>query len=316
VTITGGGTNPTIHWYVTLDPNFIVAGLQNGLIQLAGGDYIMATGTTYNVIGNTTPSVDITWKSFLATTDVFLVTYVINESGCTDNIKVYKIEPVHVFTLDMDRIAFDGAGTAPASYCVSAVQGAIYNAGVVEMDYGVNYVYFVVNAANWAHSWLPTFQFTTVPQTATVMLAVDWAYPDESWQGAIPAPTWHSTTAVGNIYTPTDPVMPHPGVGGTGVGSDGECIIVRVTVDHNQQEALADILIDFAVDGIMYDQVALNYTNALLGDIHYEAGAQSGQECPWYDGYINDALTYTLIHRPTVTDNLPAPDDFIPTDGE
>jgi hypothetical protein len=182
------------------------------------------------------------------------------------------------------------------------------------MYYGVNYVYFVVNAANWAHSWLPSFQFDATNITASTVLAVDWAYPDESSTGVA---VWNTTTAAGNIYTADNPVLPHPGnASGTGVDENGECIIVRVTVDHNLNETLLDIVIDFAVDGFMYDQVAANYTNPLLGDIHYTDGG-AGNPCPWYDGYVNDAVQYTLTQRPEVIDaTLPTPPYFLPTDSE
>lgn len=317
VTITNGGTSPTIHWFVTDNPQFIVNGILTGDIEVVGtSPYLMATGATYNVPGNTTPTVDITWQSIPAATDIFLVTYVTNDAGCTDNIKVYKIEPVHLFTLDIDALAADGTVSTTNSDCVSPVQGAAYNStsGEVEMDFGVNYVYFVVNAANWAHSWLPSFSVAATNMSASATLAVDWAYFDEaSGLGAV----WNSTTpAGGGIFNADDPVLPLTG-GATGVGAAGECIVVRLTVDHNLNETLADIEIDFAVDGIMYDQVAANYTNALLGDIHYTSGPGGVPPCPWYDGYTNDTHEYTLTLRPTVDDATPpVGDDFIPTNAE
>lgn len=312
VTVTNAGA-ATIHWFATTDPNFITStGLTANIELAATSPYIMAAGATYNVPGNTTPTVDITWEAFPATTDVFLVTYVTNEAGCTDNIKVYKIEPSHLFTLDIDRIANNGSGTAPEDHCISPVFGASYNAGLgeVQMDYGINYLYFVVNAANWAHSWLPTFELTAVG-TASTTFAVDWAYPTES-DGA--TAVWHTTTPAGNIYTSDDEVTPVTS-GATGVDDEGECIIVRVTIDHNQNQALLGMTVGLAVDGFMYDQVNSNYTNPLLGDIHHTDGG-AGNPCPWYDGYTNDVVSYTLGARPGVVDNSTPAATFIPDDAE
>lgn len=311
VTVTNAGA-ATIHWFATTDPNFITStGLTTNIEVAATSPYIMAAGATYNDPGNTTPTVEITWEAFPATTDVFLVTYVTNEAGCTDNIKVYKIEPSHLFTLDIARITNDGTGVAAEDHCVSPVFGAVYNTTTqtVDMDFGVNYLYYVVNAANWAASWLPTFQLTATG-TASTTFAVDWAYPADANNPA----GWHSTTPAGNIYTSTDDVEPVTS-GATGVGATGECIIVRVTVDHNQAEVLNPMTVELAVDGVMFDQVNSNYTNPLLGDIHHTDGG-AGNPCPWYDGYTNDHVSYTLTARPTIVDGSTPAATFIPDNAE
>lgn len=311
VTITNGNS-PTIHWFATTDANFITASAISATIENPGGDYVMAAGTTYDDPANTTPNVQITWEAFPATTDVFLVTYVTNGDGCPNNIKVYKIEPSHLFTLDIDRIMNTGAAAAGAAWCLAPVAGASYDAvnGIVNMDYGVNYLYYVVNAANWANTWLPSFELTAAG-TASTTFAVDWAYPAESHgAGAV----WHTTAAAANIYTSDDPVSPSSG---SSVDENGECIIVRVTVDHNLNEALGGMTVELAVNGFMEDITnATNpYINPLLGDIHHTDGG-AGNPCPWYDGYTNDRIAYTLTARPTVVDASTPPAAIIPDDAE
>lgn len=312
VTVPDPGVN-TIFWYVTTDVNFITStGLNLANLQTTPSSaYLMATGSTYNVAANTTANVDITWQSFPASQNVFLVTYVKNDiTGCTDNIKVYKIEPSFLFTLDIERITNDGTAAALADHCVSPVLGATYNAGVVEMNFGVNYLYFVVNSANWAHSWLPKFELTSSIAAASTVYAVDWQYPAL----ANVATGWHTTLASGIVYTSTDPVTPISPTA-TGVGSTGECIIVRVTVTHNQHQGEANTTIQLAVDGTMRDQVANNYTNALLSDIHYTDGG-AGNPCPWHDAFTNDKISYTLVARPTVVDNSTPPATMVPDNGQ
>lgn len=313
VTLGNVGNAATIHWFATTDPDFLGAsGLTNN-IETVGNGIIMAAGTTYNDPDNNTASVVITWDAFPATTDVFLVTYVTNDAGCADNIKVYKIEPTHLFTLDIARITNDGTGAADQDHCMSPVVSASYNADTVEMDFGVNYLYYVVNAANWANSWMPSFELDAIGTLSTTF-AVDWAYPNQSHgTGAI----WHNTTVAGDIYTSVDAVFPATS-GATSVGEDGECIIVRVTVDHNQNQGIANMNVTLAVNGVMEDinNTTNPYANALLGDIHWEAGTQPGQECPWYDGFTNDRMTYTLTARPEIQDNSTPPATFIPDDAE
>lgn len=77
VTVSNAGANPKIHWLVTTEPDFIVAGELTGDIETTPtSDIIMAHGTSYNDPNNTLNEVEITWKSIPAATDVFLVTYV------------------------------------------------------------------------------------------------------------------------------------------------------------------------------------------------------------------------------------------------
>ena len=319
VTVTNGGTAPTIHWFVTDNPNFIVdnattdggGDLTTDIEAAATSDYIQAAGASYNVPTNTSNTVDITWKYFPSTTTVFLVAYVKGDPTCTDNIQVYKIQPSHAFTLDIAALTAAGAENTTKSDCVSPVVSAIYTAPNVVMDYGVNYVYFTVNAANFAHSWLPSFQVTADNMGTDGTLAVDWAYPSESTGTAV----WHPTTGAAGIYTSavTDPVKPITTTA-TGVGAAGECIVVRVTVDHNKNETLANITLNFAANGVMYNFGTTDYSNALLGDLHHQAGAGPTEACPWVDMFTNDKTTYTLTRRPTIVDATtpPAGDDFIP----
>ncbi|KOH46637.1 hypothetical protein [Sunxiuqinia dokdonensis] len=313
--------NTTINWFVTTNANFITNGILTTDIEAIGGDFITAAGTTptyaaYNNAANTEETIDITWKSFDPSTDVFLVTYAETATGCTDNVQVYKIVPVHAFTLDMVALGTDGVLNTNREDCVSKVQGAAWDAtaGEVVMDYGVNYIYFAVTAANFSHSWLPTFQVESdMVAAGGNTMAVDWAYPTDAVSG-----TWNSTTAgsgdfTSNIFTADDAVLPSGGA--AGVDASGECIIVRLTVDHNKNETLAAINIDFAVDGIMYDPSTSAYATADLGDLHTTDGPDAGtaDDCPWVDGYANDVLDYTLTPRPTVTDGTaPAGDDFLP----
>lgn len=311
VDVTPDPVNPSgyIDWFVTTDPTIIEDGVITTSIETAAGTYILASGSTYHSVTNVSESVDISWESVPAAgTNLFLVTYVKKNDGCTDNIKVYKIVPQHIFTLDLAYLnAVDPTVVGSNTDCVAPVFDATFDpsilpAGEMVYDYGVNYVYFVVNAANWGHSWKPSFEFvlTGTPNglTTSSATAIHWATPAGSVSG-----TWNPTTlhaTIPNVYESAANVTPSTG---TTVGTTGECIVVRVTFDYGANITTRDIPFTLAVNGIMYD--GTGYTNPNYADIHHQAQPAPGNACPWFDDYINDKLAYTLTLRPTIVDNTP-----------
>lgn len=315
------------HWFVTTDLNFIAGStLTNNREAGDGtGPHIAASGTNYNVktagaVGQN--EVDITWKAFTHNPlqPVLLVVYVEDDECQTNNLEAFLIRPVHAFTLDIANVASDGSlPGANHEVCVSPVQTATYvitNAttgeGEIQFNYGTNYMFFVVTAANFSHSWLPKFQISGAGmRNSRIVTEVAWAYPAAAVSG-----TWTAMTGTGGTgteFSTTTPVLAQA-TNGT-VGEAGECIIVRVTIANNQVETIADDLITLAVDGVMRDPAAAvgnEYANALLGDIHYAEGP--GSECPWIDGFTNDVSTQILSPRPDINEVTPTP--FVPTDKE
>jgi len=281
-----------VRWFVTNDVNIMAAGALTTTIDPDGGTgtFILdAEDAVYNSITNTEVSIDVSWKAFnAATNNVFLVAYVMDAAGCTDNIEAYKIEPIQAFTLDIAGILDDG--TTGATECVSPVVSAIYNDPNLTMDYGQNYVFFAVNAANWVHSWQATFSATG--GDGSTLGTPMWAYPDQA-SGA--SSVWHAAT---------DVVESSHYSGATSIGATGQCIIVRVPVDHNNVEHIASTTITLAVNGIMYDPATATYpaANADLTD----TGA--GNTCSQVD--LDDTADYTLTPRPDLEPVDPTP--FVP----
>lgn len=304
----------TYNWFVTQDQQFINNSTLTTLIEAndGSGTHIQATGVGYNNTGTGTNTISITWKSFThdPAQPVFLVIYVENDACPTDNIRVYMIQPLHAFTLDLANLATDGSAPgATYDVCVAPVSGATYDVGTgtVLMEYGVNYMFYAVSAANFTDSWMPSFQPAGAGLRDTrVITAVEWAYPTDAVANA----NWHATTAAGGIWTSTDPVE----VQGTGntVGQAGECIVVRMTITNNRVETTVAEPITFAVDGVMLDPVNNNYTNAAaFGDIHFDENPV-GNICPWFDGFTNDIVTQNLAPRPQIDAINPTP--FVPDD--
>jgi len=302
-------TDPTtvqsIHWFVT-DVSDVIA-VQNALtgsIDLVDGDYVLTASASYNDVTtpNTSTSVDISWKSFdgLAN-EVLLVAYVTGAAGCSDNIEVYRIEPEFGFTLDVAGLLDDG--TLGDEECVSPVESAIYDGTNLTTDYGENWVFFSVNAANFVDSWEPTF--TAAVTGGSTIGAIEWAYPAQAILNAagVSTGTWNASGV---------PVQASAGAGGA-VGSDGECIVVRVQVEHNAVEnddPLAPPVVTLSIDGVMFDPAAASgaeYDNGTLADLDEPASGTG--DCV---NNITDTADYTLTPRPDITTTTPF-DSSVPT---
>jgi hypothetical protein len=286
--LSGVAASYRYRWLVTQDPNIITttAGVTSitANVEAATGTglFVQSAVTNYNDIAGGSEKINITWKSFThdPTKPVMVVIYVEGTDGCiTNNIEVYEIKPIHAFTLDIANMAPDG--TLPGavySTCVSPVESAIWTLGNLTMNYGTNYLYFSVVAANFTDSWKPDWLLTG--NTGTRTLLVEWQYP-----------------ALSNVATgwkaATDIVQASGGAGAS-VGSAGECIIVRVTVSNNKEETTVPVTISVAVDGVMNDPttVAVDYTNVAYADIHY-TGCLA-------DGFTNDIANHILAPRPDI----------------
>lgn len=308
---TPNGTK-NFNWLVTQDKDFITVNSSTGLPELSAtpeagngsGAHIMAAGANYN----TTPganNVKITWKAFNVdpANPVFLIIYVTNTDAClTDNLEVYIIEPVNAFTLDIANIDING-GTQAADYatCVSQVQSASWDGSKVVVDYGTNYLYYVVNAANWNNAWLPSFQVNSTTGLGARTVSVDWAYPAEAVSG-----TWNSTTASGSTYTSASNVEASTANGS--VGEAGECIIVRVSVDHFTEETIAQFDVELAVDGVIMTESTAGsgtFDTQGVGDVHY-AGTAGDGTCGEEDGFTNDKITQLITPRPDINEGTPS----------
>ena len=292
-TVTAGN----IHWFVTDDVNVVTAeGALTGTIDPgdASGDYLLTSesGVYNQTSGNADPSVTLSWKSFDGSANtVLLVAYVTDEAGCTDNIDVYRIVPTYSFTLDVAGLLDDG--TLGAEECVSPVQTATYDGStdVLSVDYGNNYVYFTVNAANWQTSWMPTF--SAVAGGSSTITSYEWAYPDE----ATTTGTWRaSDTQVEAAHYATT----GESVDGF-VDSDGACIVIRVDVEHGSlTESIADEIVTLTINGEMLNAETSAYDGG-YPDLDEPA---TGSDCV---DNVDDVATYTITERPDLTADTPTP---------
>lgn len=299
-------------WFVTQDPAFIAAGVLTANRETVPGVHVAASGAGYNDPLTGTNTLSLTWKSFTIdlANPVFVVIYVKNTApagGCvTNNMKVFKILPVNAFTLDIANVTAAGVAQAyetPIDRCIHDVVTATYDPTAPEgvlYDFGTDYLYYVVTAANFSTSWRPSVQLSGVDPLETVT-AVEWARPNDFAFG-----TPHAMPLAAGTYTSTDPVLVLDPTGT--VGSAGECILIRVTLDHtngaSQYQGLTDETITLAVDGVT--QLALATP---LPDVHYSSTLPvPNANCGLADGFLYDKAVQTLKPRPDITaPAMPAP---------
>jgi hypothetical protein len=169
------------------------------------------------------------------------VHYTGSAAECADNLKVYELDPIVAFTVDIRNIEDDLktilAYDVKDDQCPAGVASATYTAGAMVYDYGVDYLYYEVIAANFTNYWVP--QFAVTGNHAAQTVAVEYTYANPSTWTATP-PTW---TPVVNNTTHFDVA---PSVLST---KDGVSVYIRVTLTNHNYEGLALRTVTLAADG-------------------------------------------------------------------
>jgi hypothetical protein len=294
ITTTSAGR---LHWFVTDDANIITTQgtIDPAIIEPMDGSspYVLTADAAYDAPTSTSLTVNITWKAFDgAANNVILVVYNTDDANCTDNMEVYRIEPKYSFTLDIAGIADAGdTGGAAVEDCVNPIQTATYDgtSQTLTLDYGTDYVFFAVNAANWMTSWMPD-NFTATTDGTSVVTVDGWAYPDD-------AATTGAWNAVG-----TDPVLATQYTNNVDGFIDESCIIVRVRVEHaSTTENITAETINLTVNGEMVDP-ADGTTYSGYPDLDEPT---SGTDCA--PNATTDNVDIVITPRPTVAEDTPTP---------
>ena len=286
------------------------------------GDYILSLGTNndYDDITKTNNSIDITWKFFDGHQphEILLVAYVEAADGCSNNIAVYRIIPTPSFTLDIavlndngDSIA--GPNDPVTNECVSPIESATYTStddnapgSLLTVDYGENWVYYVVNGANFIDSWQPRFQITY--DGGRDSMEAEWTYIQAATNTA--ASAWHGID-IGAGTSPDDVIAGGGNVDGTPVNAaganvvsapGGECIVIRVRIDygttHEHDNAISTL--EVAVDGTMRNPDGTYTADNGYDDLHYADCAD--------DDFANDVVDYEILPRPEAEAGTPDPE--------
>jgi hypothetical protein len=305
--VTGTGTYT---WFVTQDMDFITSGTLTSNMETPGAalSHMLDASTELNTATADLKEISITWKSFVYddAAPVFVVIHVVGTDAAdcpVNNLKVYKIEPVQAFTLDIASVNVDGTTQAygtPAESCFPEIVSAEYVVAndAITYDFGVSYAFFAVTAANFNTSWRANFEVGGL-DAKQELINIHWQRPGDA--------TWTATTAPGTLGSHQIDEIPVVDASGA-VGADGECIVVRVTVAHHNYEGIAAQTFTLAVDG----ETELAATT-VLKDLHHLAGTDCGKD----DGFDNDIAEHTFNPRPEINSTTPVvapeyPDVFLP----
>lgn len=343
-TVVTTGATDDVRWFVVNNADLSDGLIEDGAILPStdanidpangSGDYILRLGdthNTYNVNPNsgdatgTDNSIEIAWKYFDGhqPNEVLLVAYVVDDDACTDNIAVFRIIPQPAFTIDIVSVLANGSnpagpGDTPNEDCVSPIESATYASiddetpnGTLTVDYGENWIFFVVNGANYIDSWMPEFLIDYDGGTAPTAQA-SWAYLGDATN---PDPAnWNALTGSLNngTWTSANPVIAgasaaSSGTIGAGVVPDaeGECIVVRVRLDWGTdiEHDLNNSTLTFAANGIAYDGVGPDFFDNRSGfeDLHH-------LDCE-PDGFDNDIVDFIITPRPRANEGTPEQED-------
>lgn len=312
------GTGNAFTWWATKDPNFIkldastppvpVNNLATKLIVTTG--QLEAAGTNYGAVADPSTSVDITWspqilaKTALTTVGTKSPTFVVvqaeDAATCTNNLKVYQLDPVIAFTVDILNV---NQLKVPTSYgtnvqtCFSKVAGATYNetSGTVDYDYGTNVLYYEVVAANFTDFWTASFKVGGLQtgQTALIEWTYDKALPDgATGYTALPLVTGNGST---QDVSATAQVEVDDA---TTTTTAGVSIYLRVTVNNGKYEGIALTPISVLVNG---EDAEGNEDKDNATCLVPAAGSN-----------FEDSASQDLTPRPTITTNTTAtPNLFI-----
>jgi hypothetical protein len=282
-----GPTGGTAYWYATQSTTFTTAGVR-AATEIPADGVVIASGATNYRTGTTSPTspstTKVTWTAnglagIDATHPMFMV---VEYSGptCANNIKVMQIIPAKsAFTVDITNMTHGATPTSlgydiPDNQCFANIVSAKYNAGKIDIDYGINILYFEVIGANFDGSYKPTLKLTGLQGAQTA--AIDWGVNIGTYDQALVADQPHTS---GTITSSQFTVLTNaPST------SDGVSIYVRVTVSNHGFEGTNDETITLAAEAV---------DSANNPDVMPDCNISPTQ--------YEDVATQTLNLRPTVT---------------
>ena len=284
-TISVDPTGGTYDWFVTTDVNLKTAvAIPSGS---AAGDILLG-GKGYNDPLSTAATIDITWSAAAVAaanatptpTKYYLV--VKYTTTCSNNIKPWRITPINLFQIDVEKVNSTGALIAE-DICRAAFVDAVIGADdKVTYDYGENALYLKVTAKNFAGSWTPKVDIAalkgsiTAPQT---IKSIEWSLTTTFTETS----NFDLTTGVATT------VVPDKGADNVTNGID-EFVYIKVVIK------------DANFEGLTAQTLKLNLSATDLAgnkDVDVDAAGIAVAE--------NDNVEQILKARPKVTATDPSP---------
>jgi len=282
----------TAFWLATFNnTNFITqGGLTTNTLEI-GGDFISAADNYKNdnpgAASSTTTT--ITWNSLgLAQIDndnpLFVAINYTAEpgSGCANNFKAYRINPINAFLVNILNLDSPGYDELVES-CFSDIESAEYDLAnnIMNYDFGRNLLAFEVVAANFTDFYNVSFRIEGLENDQNANIY--WSYLNDFEEAEM-----IEDGPFGNEIVPGPTVITTETSTGNGVS-----IYVWLEVNNNNFEGLNDTSISLAVAG----ENSANVSNIRWDDCNIPVALSANF------GEINapDYATHILKARPTVT---------------
>jgi hypothetical protein len=239
----------TAYWFATFNnTSFITAGTLTSTQEAVGGIFI-AGATNYQ---NSTPgaisptTTTITWKSsglaqVDATNPLFLAIHyeAPDMGGCADNLKVYRINPINAFLVNILNLG-TGGYDIEAESCVSDIESAEYDLtnNIMMYDFGQNILAYEIVAANFTDSYDLSFRIMGLEDDQTANIY--WSYENNfTTANLLTGGPFFNATVAGPTVLTTEPST-----------QNGVSVYVWLEVNNNNYEGLNDTPITLAVAGI------------------------------------------------------------------
>lgn len=289
-------------WFVTQDINLIVNGaLTNNREPSNFSGSLLASGDGhYNLSTQDADSIRLTWKTFILNPNeyVFVVIQVVNDNGTceTNNMKVYRIQPLHAFSLDIANVQRTNGSIlgndygSNINYCISDVQTATFNPAqnAIVYDFGRDSLYYAIIAANWSAAWQLSVQLAGLQSSQTA--DIYWDYTFNGQTNVITTGATNGTFVSSNAITPQS---------GTSVGADGEIIYIKVVIHHGSQfegTGNDDFQYTLSVNGELGSIQGANFVG--LGNTYKDIHHVGDPNCVIAD--FDDLAYQTLTRRPQI----------------
>lgn len=296
--------NPTggsAYWFATTTINFITGSTLTAIQEAPGGNFVMPAPINYQIgaLGATSPSTTtITWNSIglsqvtPANPLFVVVNYTADPlTGCNNNLKVFRIEPVNAFMVNVLNLG--GSYSAPVSSCYDTVFAASYDLtnSCMIYDYGTDTLKYEIVAANFTTSYTPSFRVDGIQAGTSVDVA--WNYVPNSTTATV-----LGTLVVDGIIagTPVTTTLPNT--------STGVSIYVFLIVHNQVHEGITNDPVTLAAAGLnLASEPNVRWDDCLIDvDLTAPLAAANGP----------DYGIHTLNARPELNENMPGGETFEP----
>jgi hypothetical protein len=285
------------YWFATFNPEwFIQAGglTPNQEIGDGTGAFI-SSATNYrdplSVAGPDSTYTTITWKTgglaqITPTAPLFVgLHYTDPPTGCADNLKVYKIEPLNAFLVNiLNRgVAYNDS----LAQCFSDIAGAVWNGTAMDYDFGINIMPFEVVAANFTGSYELSFRIEGLQNNQQARIHYSYDIAHTISEAAL-------LTTVGNNGVVTDVLNVTTALPST---ENGVSVYVWLEILNNDFQGLANTPVTLAVAGTIDGGSLPDIPNVRWNDCSIEVDLAAA----FSDATAPDYAVHALQPRPTVT---------------